>query len=180
MHQNTQFHIEKQKSSIPPPTPSPPRSLRSLAGGFQEIWNAPCGISVYAPWCSLSLSSLFSQMSRCAMLWFFTILRHLSSSSAALTTSCSVIPVELLMSLSHDVGGRPLFLFLLPFPVMIVLASPFLRITYMSKETQLSPSYHETWCIHLHIINACMLFIQPVQYRSILIKPSICTELEKN
>ena len=34
MHQNT------------PPPPPPPRSLRSLAGGFQEIWNAPCGISV--------------------------------------------------------------------------------------------------------------------------------------
>ena len=38
----------------PPPTPSPsgaslPRawSLRSLAGGFQEIWNAPCGISAW-------------------------------------------------------------------------------------------------------------------------------------
>ena len=30
----------------PPPPPPPPRSLRSLAGGFQEIWNAPCGISV--------------------------------------------------------------------------------------------------------------------------------------
>ena len=37
----------------------------------------------------------------------FTILRHLSLSSAALTASCSVIAVELLMSLSHDVGGRP-------------------------------------------------------------------------
>ena len=35
----------------------------------------------------------------------FTILRHLSRSSAALTASCIVIPVELLMSLSHDVGG---------------------------------------------------------------------------
>ena len=28
--------------TLPPP---PPLSLRSLAGGFQEIWNAPCGIS---------------------------------------------------------------------------------------------------------------------------------------
>ena len=49
MHQNTQFHIEKQKSSTPweggHPPPPPPRLLRSLAGGMQEIWNAPCGIS---------------------------------------------------------------------------------------------------------------------------------------
>ena len=63
----------------------------------------------------------------------FTILRHLSLSSAALTASCSVIPVELLMSLSHDVGGRPLFLFPLTFPMMIVLSSPFLRMTYPKK-----------------------------------------------
>ena len=46
MHQNTQFNIEKQKSSTPWEGGHPPRSLRSLAGGFQEIWNAPCGISV--------------------------------------------------------------------------------------------------------------------------------------
>ena len=44
-------HLEIRPSGIRPrvskPTPpSPPRSLRSLAGGFQEIWNAPCGISV--------------------------------------------------------------------------------------------------------------------------------------
>ena len=64
----------------------------------------------------------------------FTILRHLSLSSAALTASCSVIPVELLMSLSHDVGGRPLYLFPSTFPVMIVLSSPFLQITCPKKQ----------------------------------------------
>ena len=71
--------------------------------------------------CNLShrmlIFSLFSQMSRCAMLWFlrfFAISFYISS--AALTASCSVIPVELLMSLSHDVGGRPLFLFPLTDP----------------------------------------------------------------
>ena len=35
----------KTKKLHPPPTPSPPLSFPSLAGGFQEIWNAPCGIS---------------------------------------------------------------------------------------------------------------------------------------
>ena len=45
--------------------------------------------------------SLSSQMSRCAMLWFSRFFHHLSLSSAALTASCSVIPAELLMSLSH-------------------------------------------------------------------------------
>ena len=73
----------------------------------------------------------------------FTILRNLSLSSAALTASCSVIPVELLMSLSHDVGGRPLLLFPLTFPVMIVLSvSPFLRITCPKKRHLISPSYN--------------------------------------
>ena len=62
-----------------------------------------------------------------------TILRHLSLSSAALTASCVFIPEVLLMSLSHDGGGRPLFLFPLTFPVMIVLSSPFLRITCPKK-----------------------------------------------
>ena len=51
MHQNTQFHIEKQKSSTlwrgdtPLPHPPPLGRFGSLAGGFQEIGNAPCGIS---------------------------------------------------------------------------------------------------------------------------------------
>ena len=47
--QNTQFHSAKQKSSTPwdlghpppPPRPSEPSGASSLAGGFQEIWNAP-------------------------------------------------------------------------------------------------------------------------------------------
>ena len=55
----------------------------------------------------------------------FTILSHLSLSSAALTASCSVISVELLMSLSHDIGRWAHFLFPFTFPVMIVLSSPF-------------------------------------------------------
>ena len=81
---------------------------------------------------SISIISLQSDVTLCDAV-VFTILRHLSLSSAALTASCSVIPVELLMSLSHDVGGRPLFLFPLTFPVMIVLSSPFLRITCPKK-----------------------------------------------
>ena len=43
-----------------------------------------------------------------SMLWFFTILRHLSLSSAALTASCIVIPVELLMSLRAMMLGDDL------------------------------------------------------------------------
>ena len=42
--------------------------------------------------------------------------------------SSVMITVELLMSLNHDVGGRPLFLFPLTFPVIMVLSSPFLRL----------------------------------------------------
>ena len=40
----------------PPPPPPPPRALCSLAGGFQEIWNAPCGISEVI--CHLNLSNI--------------------------------------------------------------------------------------------------------------------------
>ena len=57
MHQNTQFHIEKQKSSTPWEGGTPPShtlgSLRSLAGGFQEIWNASlwhfCLLNIFPP-----------------------------------------------------------------------------------------------------------------------------------
>ena len=88
------------------------------------------GLHVHKPY---TLCSVRCRVVRCC--GFHDSSPSLHISSAALTASCSVIPVELLMSLSHDVGGRPLFFFPLTFPVMIVLSSPFLRITCSKNAT---------------------------------------------
>ena len=114
-------------------------SLPILCCSHSILQCHPCrALDVLEPWCWGTYGLSFSF--RWPSLWWsfflvpsFELHRHLSLSSAALTASCSVIPVELLMSLSHDVGGRPLFLFPLTFPVMIVLSSPFLRITCPKK-----------------------------------------------
>ena len=85
----------------PPPPPPHPKN------GSTPLLFPPDEVCQVRHWAGISLQS---DVALCDAV-VFTILRHLSLSSAALTASCSVIPVELLMSLSHDVGGRPLFFF---------------------------------------------------------------------
>ena len=80
-----------------------------------------------------SLSSVRCRVVRCCAGFHDSSPSHPILCCSHNILQCHPCIPEFLKSLSHDVGGRPLFLFPWTFPVMIVLSSPFLRITCPKK-----------------------------------------------